>query len=126
MTFGAPLDLRVLVDHLSSLYGLTYEWTDARRDLAEQMSAVHQVRALAESGAGFLLGIGSEDPYPIRELTEQLASAIQTEGGTAETRIVPEVAHSFVDEPGDVAVPQGPQARAVDQMASQWFLHYLG
>ena len=66
VTFGAPLDLRVLVDHLSSLYGLTYEWTDARRDLAETMSAVHQMRALAESGAYLLLGMGSDDPYPIR------------------------------------------------------------
>jgi pimeloyl-ACP methyl ester carboxylesterase len=126
VTFGAPLDLRVLVDHLASLYGLPYEWTDARRDLAEQMSTIRQVRALAESGADLLLGIGSDDPYPIRELTEQLASAIQTAGGAAETRIVPEVAHSFVDEPGNVAVPQGPAARAVDQMASQWFCRYLG
>jgi dienelactone hydrolase len=125
VTFGAAIDMRVLVDHLSSLYGLIYDWTDARRDLAEQITVAHRARALVESGADILLGIGSEDPYPVHELTEQLASAIQANGGAAEVRTLANVAHSFVDEPGDVAVPQGPQAQAVDRMASEWFRRHL-
>ncbi len=125
VTFGATLDMRVLVDYLSSLYGAAYEWTDVRRDLAEQISVAHRARALAESGAHILLGVGSEDPYPMRGPTEQLAAAIRHSGGSAQVRTVANVGHGFVDEPGDAAVSQGSQARAVEQMASQWFRRYL-
>jgi dienelactone hydrolase len=125
VTWGAVLDMRALVDRLSSLYGVAYDWTAPRRDLAEEITVANRARALVESGADILLGIGSKDPYPGRELTEQLASAIKADGGVAEVKPLADVAHGFVAEPGDSAAPQGPQARAVDQMASQWFLRHL-
>jgi hypothetical protein len=112
------LDLPALVDTLSSFFGTSYEWTDERRALAKELSSTQRARALAESGAAILLGGGAEDPLPTREPAERLAAAIRAEGGTAETRILPDVGHAFVEEPGVEAAPQGPPARAVDELAS--------
>jgi hypothetical protein len=125
VTFGALTDTRAFVDYLSSLYGAVYEWADARRELSEQTSVVHRSRDLAESGASLLFGIGSEDVYPFRESIEQLASGIRAEGGEAEVKTLVGLGHGFVDEPGDVAVSQGPQAQAVDRMAREWFSRLL-
>jgi len=86
---------------------------------------VHYARALAESGAAILLGVGAEDPDPTREPTERLAASIGSEGGSAEVRILPKLAHAFVDEPGETAAPQGEQARVVDDLASRWFTSHL-
>lgn len=124
-TFGAVVDLRALVDALAGFFGISYEWTEERRGLAEELSSVHRARALAESDAAILLGVGAEDPYPVRGPTERLAGAIEAAGGTAEARIVQNVGHAFVDEPGAIAAPQGPQARVVDQLASEWFTSNL-
>ena len=123
VTFGAVVDLAPLIDYLSSLYGAAYEWTGARRGLAEETSVAHRAAGLAESGANILMAVGSEDPYPVREATE-LARAITAHGGAAEMKTLNGVAHGFVDEPGDVAMPQEPHAQAVDQVVSQWFLRH--
>lgn len=124
-TFGAVIDLPALVNTLASFFGTSYEWTDERRALAEHLSTVHRARALAGSGAAVLLCVGVEDPLPTREPAERLAAAIRAEGGRAEVRIVPNVAHAFVDEPGERAAPQGPQARAIDEFLSGWFSSHL-
>lgn len=52
--------------------------------------------------------VGSEDPFPVLGDSEQLASAIRSEGGTARVTTVPNVAHAIVDEPGIAAAPPGP------------------
>ncbi|MGH2626196.1 MAG: alpha/beta hydrolase family protein [Anaerolineales bacterium] len=125
VTFGATVDMQALINHIASLFGMTYEWTDERRALADRLSPVGYARALAESGAAILLGVGADDPYPTREPAERLAASIVSGGGSAEARIVPNLAHAFVDEPGEAPAPQGEQARAVDDLASRWFTSHL-
>ncbi len=125
VTFGAVIDLPGLVDTLAGVYGITYEWTAERRAIAEQLSALHRASALAASGAAVLLAAGEHDRPALREPAQQLAAAIRAAGGTAKFRLVPEVAHAFVGEPGEAAMPQGPLARAIDGVASEWFHRYL-
>jgi len=125
VTFGAVIDMAALIDFIATSFGVSYEWTTERRALATQMSTVHRAPALAESGAAILLAVGAEDPDPTRDPAERLADAIVGEGGKAEVKIVPNVGHAFVDEPGEAPAPQGPEARAVDELASQWFRQYL-
>jgi acetyl esterase/lipase len=104
---------------------VTYDWTAARRALAERLSTAHCGPALAASRAAILLAFGADDPLPVREPAEQLAAAIRAAGGTAEARRVPDLTHGFVPEPGHEAAPQGPEARAVDALATEWFNWYL-
>jgi dienelactone hydrolase len=125
VTYGAVIDFHALMDSLAVLFGTTYEWTDARRALAEEISSGGRAGALAGSGAAILLGLGSADPLPVRAPAEQLVQGIRAAGGTAEARILPGLAHGFVDEPGVEAAPQGPPARAVNALASEWFERYL-
>jgi dienelactone hydrolase len=125
VTFGAPPDFRGLVDAVASFYNISYDWTEERRTLVEQISTAHRPRDLASSSAAILLAAGANDPYPVREPLEQLAHAIQAEGGSAELRVVPDLAHAFVDEPGTAAAPQGPQAQVVDELATDWFIRHL-
>ena len=125
VTFGAVIDFGALIDAMARYFGVTYEWTDERRTLATQLSSTDRAAAIAESGAAILLGVGSEDPDPTREPAERLAAAIRGEGGIAEVKIVPNVGHGFVDEPGEAAAPQGEQARKVDELASAWFSRHL-
>jgi dipeptidyl aminopeptidase/acylaminoacyl peptidase len=125
VTFGAVVDLPTLVDAIAAFYGTIYEWTDERRSVAEELSAGRRAHALAESGAAMLLAVGEQDSYPIREPTERLVAAVSAAGGTAEMRIMPDLAHAFVEEPGEAPAPQGPQARAVDLLATEWFRSHL-
>lgn len=81
VTFGAIIDMTAVIDAFAAFFGIGYNWTDERRALAERLSSVHRAPALA--------------------------IAIRAEGGRAELGIVPNVAHAFVDEPGEAAVPQG-------------------
>ena len=108
VTFGAVIDLAALMDVMAKSFGVTYEWTGERRALAMQLSSTHRAPVLAQSGAAILLGVGAEDPYPTRDPAERLADAILGEGGTVEVRVVPNVAHAFVDEPGE-ALLRGPK-----------------
>jgi predicted esterase len=126
VTFGAVIDVPAAVETMAPMFGFEYEWTEERHALAAEISATDRARALAESGAAILLGVGAEDPLPVREPAERLAAAIRAEGGTAETRVLPNLGHGFVEEPGVEAVAQGPQARAVDELASGWFGRHLG
>jgi dienelactone hydrolase len=125
VTFGAAIDLPAIVDVVGRRYSVNYEWTDERRALAERLSTTDRGPALAASGAAILLAFGADDPLPVRAPAEQLAAAVRAAGGTAEARLVPNLAHAFVDAPGDVAAPQGPQAQAVDALATDWFSRYL-
>ena len=75
---------------------------------ATQLSSTHRAPVLAQSGAAILLGVGAEDPYPTRDPAERLADAVLGEGGIVEVRVVPNVAHAFVDEPGE-ALLRGPK-----------------
>jgi predicted esterase len=125
VTMGAAIDLPTVVDAVGAMYGVQYSWTAARRALAEQLSASYQAPALAASGAAILLAVGADDPLPMRAAAEQLAPAIRDAGGTAEVVVVPNVAHPFVDAPGDAAAPQGPAAQAVDALATDWFSQHL-
>jgi len=124
VTFGAVIDLAALMDALAASFGVGYEWTDERRALATQLSPTHRAPELAESGAAILLGVGEEDSLPTRAPAENLAAAIRKEGGIAEVKIVPNIGHAFVDEPGEMPAPQGQQAR-VDEMATRWFINNL-
>jgi dienelactone hydrolase len=125
VTFGAVVEMTVLIDALALLYNAKYEWNEERRGLAAKISAAHRAHELVKSETAILLAIGADDPYPVREPLERLATAIQVEGGMVETRVVSNVGHAFVDEPGDVAAAQGPQARAVDELACRWFSQRL-
>jgi predicted esterase len=125
VTVGAAIDLPTVVDAVGAMHGVTYDWTAERRALAEQLSASRQAPALAASGAAILLAAGADDPIPVREPAEQLATAIGAAGGTAEVRILPNIAHAFVDPPGDAPAPQTPQAAAVDALTTKWFTKHL-
>jgi predicted esterase len=125
VTIGAAIDLPTVVDAVGTMLGAPYDWTDERRALAEQLSASRQAPALAASGAAILLAAGADDPIPVREPAEQLATAIRSSGGTAEVRILPNIAHAFVDQPGDAPAPQTPQAAAIDALTTDWFTHHL-
>jgi dipeptidyl aminopeptidase/acylaminoacyl peptidase len=124
-TYGAVIDMAVLVDHFAAQYGTPYEWTHERRALADEILIASRSHALAESGTPILLIVGSEDPLPVAEVSKQLANEIREQGGIAEMQIVGNAAHGFVEEPGVEAAPQGPQARAIDQLASDWFNRHL-
>ncbi|HLH25629.1 MAG TPA: prolyl oligopeptidase family serine peptidase [Chloroflexota bacterium] len=125
VTWGAAIDLPAVVDAVGNLYGVPYDWTAERRALAERLSTTRCGPALAASGAAILLAFGADDPLPVREPAEQLAAAIRAAGGVAEARMVPGLAHGFVEQPGQEAAPQGPEARAVDALATEWFNRYL-
>jgi len=124
-TYGAVVDMIALIDTLSSCYGMSYEWTPERKALAEQMSTVHRADALAASGAALLLAAGAADPLPVQAVSEELAEEIRTRGGTAEYRVLPDLPHGFVDEPGEQAATQGTAARTIDDLISSWFLEHL-
>jgi dienelactone hydrolase len=124
-TFGAVVDMASLVDGLAGFFGITYEWTDARRALAEELSTSSKAAQLAASGAPILLAVGDQDPYPMREPIAQLAAAIKQAGGTAEERIVPGVPHRLTDEPGEEPAEQSAAARAVDEIVTDWFRRHL-
>lgn len=125
VTFGAVVDFVLFMNAMADYFGMTYEWTDERRALAAHLSAAGRARTLAENGAAILFGVGAEDPNPTLEPAERLVKEIRNEGGKAELRILPSVAHAFVDEPGEAAAPQRPQAHAVDELASAWFNQYF-
>jgi dienelactone hydrolase len=125
VTFGAVPDVPALVDVAAAFFQSAYKWTGGRLALARGVSTVQRGAELAKSGAAILLGVGAADPYPARGPAEQLATAINSAGGKAELRTIPDLAHGFVDEPGSAAVPQGPQAKAVDELATEWFLRHL-
>lgn len=125
VTFGAPLDMRALMDYLSVQFGVTYEWTPERAALAEEISAIHRGSEIAASGTAVLLGMGADDPYPVNGPVVQFAATVNAAGGTVATETLPGVAHGFVDEPGTEAAPQGAEAQAVDRMVSQWFARHL-
>jgi len=125
VTFGAVPDVPALVDVAAAFFQTPYKWTSERLDRARELSTVQHAPELAKSGAAILLGVGSADQYPTRGPAEQLAASINGAGGNAEVRVLQDLAHGFVDEPGTAAVPQGPHARAVDQMATDWFLRHL-
>jgi dienelactone hydrolase len=125
VTFGAVPDLPALVDVSASFFGVRYEWTQARKSLAEELSPNFDARALAESGVPVLLAVGADDPYPIRGPTEKLVADVKAAGGSPELRIVPGVPHAFVAEPGIEAAPQSDAARAIDALAGEWFARYL-
>lgn len=126
VTWGAPIDMRELVDFVAThFHDITYEWTPERRALAAEISAVEHGNSLANSGAAILLGLGAADPLPLQTPTDAFAAALKASGATVESEVLPGVAHGFVDEPGIEAVPQGPQAQLVDQMVSRWFNRHL-
>lgn len=125
VTFGAVVDFVPFMNAMAELFGMTYEWTDEHRALAAQLSAAGRARALTESSAAILFAVGAEDPTPTREPAERLVAEIRNESRIAELKILPSVAHAFVDEPGEAPAPQGPQARAVDELTSAWFNQYL-
>lgn len=125
VTFGAAVDFPLIVDMLGKHFGFRYPWDAESRVVAKGLSATHRADALAASGCALLLAVGERDPYPVRAPNEQLAAAVQAAGGSAEFRLVSDLAHAFVDEPGTGAAPQGPPARAVDELAEPWFRQHL-
>ena len=124
-TFGAVVDLHSLVDTLAAMYGTPYEWTPERMAAAESLSSTQRAQALAASRVALLMAIGADDPLPAREPAERLAGEIQAAGGTAQVTIIQHVPHAFVEPPGEAAAPQGPMARSIESVVSDWFERHL-
>jgi dienelactone hydrolase len=125
MAFGGTPDIKALVDANAPFFGITYEWNEQRRALADSLSASLRARELAQTGVPILLAVGADDALPVRQMADQLSTEMHRAGGSAEVVVLPNVAHGFVDEPGVEAVPQGPAARAIDRLATDWFRRHL-
>jgi len=124
-TYGAVTDMHALVDGLASFFGTSYEWTDPRARLADQMSVGKRPGELAAAGVPILLAVGANDQLAIEGPSERLVAEVSAAGGNIELSIIPQLAHAFVDEPGEESAPQGAAAREIDRVVSDWFLPFF-
>ncbi len=101
------------------IYGVTYNWTDRSRAVAEHYDFV---RRAGEIRADLLMVLGEEDDVAIREPGAALVSALGTQ---AEQVIIPGMAHELAEAPGIEPAPQTKHAEQVDAELTKWFSQRL-
>lgn len=101
-------------------YGLTYNWGERSRAVAERFDFV---RRAAELDASVLVVVGELDDIAFREPAEALRNEL---GERVRLVTIPGMEHALAEEPGLEAAPQTPHAAAVDAEFTAWFARYLG
>ena len=125
------VELAPVVTALSKQFGVTYEWSDASRAVAARLDFVARADEFATRGApAVLLVVGEHDDVdgfraPARRLQAALADRY-ADGARAKVAVVPGMAHSLAEEPGEDPAPQTPHAAEVDQLAVDWLRRHLG
>lgn len=96
-------------------FGISYAWTDASREIAEQMDFVSRADEL--KGPRVLIVVGEDDDAGgFREPAAALGAALG-----AEVVTVAGMGHALAEEPGLEPAPQIPAAAEVDRMVAGWF-----
>lgn len=99
-------------------YGMTFQWTDENRAIAERYDYVRRADELKVPG---LLVVGEDDDIAIREPAELLHKQSDIELVT-----IPGMRHELADAPDTEAAPQNEDARRVDAELVRWFQRHLG
>src|SRR5207249_4776222 len=99
-------------------YGITFQWTDENRAVAERYDYVRRADELKVPG---LLVVGENDDISIREPAELLHKQSDVELVT-----IPGMKHDLADAPGTEAASQNEDARRVDAELVRWFQRHLG
>ena len=138
-TLRAPIKAVALVNpavRIRSVVGLvgalmagsgTYPWTAESRKTADELDFV--ARAADVTAQPPLLVVSGELDHPaLRTDATALVDALReryVRPDEVELISVPDLPHPLADEPGLEPAPQGPAARVVDEILTQWFLRQL-
>jgi pimeloyl-ACP methyl ester carboxylesterase len=111
-------------------FGLTYNWTDRSRAVAETLDFVARASAIAERRPGLpiLAVVGEDDDSAFVEATMSLHEALASAYGSRERLALLKIAglaHPLAAEPGIDPAPQTDAARRVDMEVSRWLNRYL-
>jgi dienelactone hydrolase len=116
-----------LVGALMASSGQAYLWTAESRKTADELDFV--ARAADVTAQPPLLLVSGELDHPaLRRDAVALVDALReryVRPDEVELISVPDLPHPLADEPGLEPAPQGPAARVVDEILTQWFLRQL-
>jgi len=119
------VQMQVLVEGLSAMFGMTYAWTDERLAAARRFDFVARAGELASRRVPIQLVLGADDAPHINGPAEALRDALRARGADLDWRVIPGLAHALADEPGVEPAPQTASARAVDAEASRFLNAHL-
>ncbi len=124
------VQLSAVVDAMSKRFGVTYEWSDASRAVAERLDFVARADETVAHGApAVLLVVGEDDDAAgFRTPAERLHAELSTRYDDAQRvqlAVVPGMAHALADEPGIDPAPQTEHAREVDRLVVGWLSNQL-
>jgi len=119
--------MRSVVGLLEAGSGQAYPWTAESRRTADELDFV--ARAGEVTARPPLLLVSGELDHPaLRTDAAALIDALRERylhPDEVELISVPDLGHPLADEPGLEPAPQGPAARVVDEILTQWFLRQL-
>jgi hypothetical protein len=119
--FVSPmLQLRQMVAELSTIFEMTYTWTDESLRAADRMDFVARAPELLATGAAIRVVAGADDSAGATGPATAFAAATG-----ADLHILPGLAHALAEEPGLEPAPQTPGAQQVDALAAEWFAQHL-
>ena len=122
----SPLSqLRPAVEATGRVYGVTYEWDAETEAIARHLDFVQRAGELRAPGVPVRLLVGEDDDIegfrqPAEQLRDALAAHVE-----ADVIVVPNMGHSFADEPGTNPAPPSPAAAALDHHAVDWISRHL-
>ena len=111
-------------------FGVTYNWTDRSRAVAETLDFVARAPEIAERRPGLpiLAVVGEDDDSAFIEATTRLYEALAEAYGSRESLALIQIrglAHPLADEPGIEPAPQSDAAHRVDAEVSRWLNSHL-
>jgi pimeloyl-ACP methyl ester carboxylesterase len=97
-----------------------YPWTPEADSAANHLDFVARAATIT---APLLIISGALDHAILRTDAADLAAALDP--AQVQLTEIPDLAHPLADEPGIVPAPQLPQAKAVDDALTEWFVRHL-
>lgn len=119
--------IRSAVPLVEPLAGRPYEWTAEAEKAADELNFVARAADLTAQPP-LLLVSGEQDHPEFRADAAALVAALREQHahpGEVELITVPDLAHPLADEPGLEPAPRRPDAKAVDEILTQWFLRQV-
>ncbi|GAA0647826.1 prolyl oligopeptidase family serine peptidase [Kutzneria viridogrisea] len=117
-----------VVDSAEKVFGFTYVWTEAAEAAAARLDVIARAEEIARRHPGLallLLGGELDDPEfrePLAELHSVLPGSL---GRRTRHTVIPDMGHSFAEEPGVEPAPQNEDALRVDEAVTEWFQRHL-
>ncbi|MCO1657991.1 alpha/beta hydrolase family protein [Pseudonocardia humida] len=116
--------IRSVVPLVEGLAGHPYRWTAESHRIADDLDFVARAADLAEVPP-LLLVSGERDHPALRADAAALVEVLRRRSDQVQLVDVPNLAHPLADEPGLQPAPQLPAAKAVDDIATDWFRRLL-